>query len=70
MVLFQCDKCDFMTKYKHVINNHLNKKKLCSNQIIRVNKDIMDLSTITPLKEVIEIFENLEEIENDKKLNA
>ena len=52
------------------INNHLNKKKLCSNQIIRVNKYIMDLSTITPLKEVIEIFENLEEIENDKKLTA
>ena len=52
------------------INNHLNKKKLCSNQIIRVNKYIMDLSTITPLKEVIEIFEDLEEIENDKKLTA
>ena len=30
----------------------------------------MDLSTITPLKEVIEIFENLEEIENDKKLTV
>ena len=49
MVLFQCDKCDYTTKYKQNINNHLNKKKLCSNQIIRVNKDIMDLSTITPL---------------------
>ena len=70
MVLFQCDKCDFMTKYKHVINNHFNKKKLCSNQIIRVNKDIMDLTSVSPLKEVIEIFENLEEIENDKKFTA
>ena len=70
MVLFQCDKCDYTTKYKQNINNHFNKKKLCSNQIIRVNKDIMDLTSVSPLKEVIEIFENLEEIENDKKLTA
>lgn len=66
MVLFQCDKCDYTTKYKRNINNHLNKKKLCSNQIIRVNKDIMDLSSVSPLKEVIELFEEYEEYENDK----
>ena len=39
-------------------------------KIIRVNKDIMNLTSVSPLKEVIEIFENLEEIENDKKLTA
>jgi hypothetical protein len=70
MVLFQCDKCNYTTKYKQNINNHLNKKKLCSNQIIRVNKEILELSSISPLKEVIELFEEIEDYENDKKITA
>jgi len=70
MVLFQCDKCNYTTRYKQNMNNHLNKKKLCSNQIIRVNKEILELSSISPLKEVIELFEEIEDYENDKKITA
>ena len=70
MVLFQCDKCNYPTRYKQNMNNHLNKKKLCSNQIIRVNKEILELSSISPLKEVIELFEEIEDYENDKKITA
>jgi hypothetical protein len=67
MVLFQCDKCNYTTKYKQNMNYHLNKKKLCSNQIIRVNKEIFELSSISPLKEVIELFEEIENYENETK---
>ena len=53
-----CDKCNYCTiKYQHMVR-HLNNKNPCINQIVYVNKSMIDLAKKRPLKEVIEIFNN------------
>ena len=63
MVLLVCDKCNYSTnKYQHMVR-HLNNKFPCINQIVYINKNMIDLAKKRPLKEVIEIFNNMEETE-------
>jgi hypothetical protein len=60
MVLLVCDKCNYSTnKYQHIVR-HLNNKFPCINQIVYVNKKMIELAKKRPLKEVIEIFSNME----------
>lgn len=62
MVLLVCDKCNYSSmKFQNMVR-HLNNKNPCINQIVFVNKNMIDLAKKRPLKEVIEIFNNCDQI--------
>ena len=58
MVLLVCDKCNYSTIKLQHMERHLNNKFPCINQIVYVNRTMIDLAKKRPLKEVIEIFNN------------
>lgn len=64
MVLLVCDKCNYSSNKLQHMERHLNNKFPCINQIVYVNKNMIDLAKKRPLKEVIEIFNNMEETES------
>ena len=70
MVLLVCDKCNYSTnKFQHM-ERHLNNKFPCINQIVYVNKSMIDLAKKRPLKEVIEIFNNCDVVTEESETSS
>jgi len=39
MTIFKCEKCEYQTKIKRLMNNHLNKKNPCKTEIVLMSKN-------------------------------
>jgi septal ring factor EnvC (AmiA/AmiB activator) len=51
MPIYKCEKCEYQTKIKRLINNHLNKKRPCKTEIVLMNKADIKKPVKEPISE-------------------
>ena len=65
MPILVCDKCNYETRHKYRMKDHINKKNLCSREKVYINKDIMDLIELEGIEVLTDIIDLNEPINKE-----